>query len=382
MIDLLASVLVMAGVAVLMTALIPVRQLMRKLPRGRIAEKWRLLAGLIILFVLAYIVYGVAFWGRHAAWSDVIVPGVFLFGAIFVQVVSRLSLRTAIDLRRVALLERENITDALTGIYNRRYLDRRLGEEFSRARRHRHPLSLLMLDIDHFKRINDSYGHRAGDEVLKHLGELLMKAVREMDVVARYGGEELMVIAPDAGLDAAVALAERLRQHAESHELVLTNQASGRQLIRVTISVGVASFHAGMNSVEELVRMADEALYRAKETGRNRVVAHRESGAGSAAPGGKGGDSPAPVSTRELARAREVAARLLGELCLDAYLFEVELRDGRWAIAVECATDEGWESVGLTAERSLLLDGCDDARARAALLGGWREALGGCRPKR
>lgn len=275
MIDWLANILVMAGAAVLMAALLPVRRLIRKLPKGRIATKWQMLASLIILFVVAYVAYGVMFWHRHAVLSDVIVPAVFLFGAVFVWVVARLSLHTAVDLRRVALLERESITDPLTGVYNRRYMKRRLEEEVARARRYAHPLSVLLLDVDHFKRINDTYGHQGGDEVLKHLSELIMNAVREVDIVTRYGGEELLIIAPDATLDTAVTLAERLRLHAESHELVLTSEFASPEVIRITVSIGVATFGPDVADGEGLVRNADEALYQAKQAGRNRVVAYQ-----------------------------------------------------------------------------------------------------------
>ena len=275
MIGMLSNALVLAGAAVLIGALIPLRYLIKRLPHGIIASKWSALQALVVLFVVGYLGYSVAFWGHHVTWSDVIVPGVFLFGAIFVWVVAQLSLQTATDLRRVALLEQENIPDPLIGIYNRRYLDRRLDEEVARARRYGHPLSVLMLDIDHFKRVNDTYGHQAGDEVLKHLGKLIMSAVRETDIVARYGGEEIFVISPDASLETAVMLAERLRRHTEAHELVLTSETSAPRVIRVTVSIGVASFDPSLADGAGLMRNADEALYEAKGAGRNRVHAYK-----------------------------------------------------------------------------------------------------------
>jgi diguanylate cyclase (GGDEF)-like protein len=277
MIDTLANILVITGAAVLIGALIPVRRLIGKLPEGPIAAKWYVLTALIVLFVIGYGAYAVVFWGRHAVWADVIVPGVFLFGAIFVWGVARLSLQTAIDLGRVALLERESITDPLTGVYNRRYMDRRIEEEIARALRYAHPLSVLLMDVDHFKSINDRYGHQGGDEVLRHLGRLIMHAVREVDVVTRYGGEELLIIAPDTTLDTAIALAERLRLHSESRELVLTDADADAQpqVLRITVSIGVATLHPDAANGGVLVREADEALYRAKAAGRNRVVAYR-----------------------------------------------------------------------------------------------------------
>jgi diguanylate cyclase (GGDEF)-like protein len=267
----LANTLLAIGVVVLIGTLIPVRRLIRRLPAGPIARRWHILTVLILLFVVGYLTFGVAFWGTHNALSSVIVPAVFLLGALFVWAVAALSLRTASDLRRVALLERENITDPLTGIYNRRYLDRRLEEEVVRARRYSHPLSLLMLDVDHFKRINDEYGHHAGDGVLRFLGELIMGIVRGPDVVARYGGEELVVISPEITRERALALAERLRENIEAHEFVLTSESAPRQAIRVTVSIGVAALEADVPDAIALMRRADEALYSAKAAGRNQV---------------------------------------------------------------------------------------------------------------
>ena len=126
-------------------------------------------------------------WGQQTIWPELLIPGIFLFGAIFVWLTIRLSLQTAIDLRRIDLLEAENITDPLTMGYNRRYLDRRLDEEAARAKRYSLDLSVLMIDIDHFKRVNDRYGHQAGDVALYKLSSLLKAALRDLDVVSRYG---------------------------------------------------------------------------------------------------------------------------------------------------------------------------------------------------
>lgn len=267
-----ANVLVIAGAGILVGSLISVRQLIAQLPPGKVRHRWHILRVLTIIFIVGYAGFLGTFWGRTIAWPDLIVPAVFFCGACFVWMTSTLALQTAIDIRRVTLLEQESITDSLTGLYNRRYLDRRLEEELDRAKRYALPLSILLVDIDHFKTVNDTYGHQAGDLVLGYLGKLVLNAVRTSDIAARYGGEELLVIAPNTPILPAGALAERLRQHIESHELVLTSEPGKRQTIRITVSIGVAITSHRINETKKLVQEADAALYRAKREGRNRVV--------------------------------------------------------------------------------------------------------------
>ena len=159
-------------------------------------------------------------------------------------------------------LEELSITDQLTGLYNRRHLEHALATECERARRHGHPVSLLLLDIDHFKRYNDTHGHLAGDAVLRQVGQLLRETVRAGDCAARYGGEEFVVILPNTGVDGAVDLAERLRDRLRSEDF------DGGA---VTASVGVTQSPSKGFTPESLVAAADEALYRAKREGRDRV---------------------------------------------------------------------------------------------------------------
>jgi diguanylate cyclase (GGDEF)-like protein len=160
------------------------------------------------------------------------------------------------------------ITDALTGLYNRRYLDQLLDREFARAKRYQRPLACLLLDIDHFKAVNDTHGHQVGDRVLVLLGEVLRKTLRNTDVPARFGGEEFMVLAPETNAEAGVIVAERLRTR-----IAEESAAAGGGIPRITVSIGIATTqHEQASSSGELVRLADEGLYRAKNAGRNRVV--------------------------------------------------------------------------------------------------------------
>jgi diguanylate cyclase (GGDEF)-like protein len=167
-----------------------------------------------------------------------------------------------------AMLTRIAVTDVLTGLYNRRHLEQRLREMFDHSLRLHEPLAVVMFDLDHFKDVNDTYGHQAGDDVLRDLASLLRQAVREIDRIGRYGGEEFMAILPGTVLDAAVTFAERARQEVEEH---LFRCGSGT--LRCTLSCGVAAWpHPRISHRDDLVKAADDALYVAKSIGRNRVV--------------------------------------------------------------------------------------------------------------
>jgi two-component system cell cycle response regulator len=162
------------------------------------------------------------------------------------------------------------VTDALTGLNNRRYLDKHLKLLFDRAAARGRPLSVCITDIDRFKSVNDTYGHDAGDEVLREFAARIRSTVRGADLACRFGGEEFVVVMPDTSPGTAAAVAERLRHAVESQPFVV--RQSGASL-NITASLGIACSVHGAASAEELVRQADRALYEAKHGGRNRVVA-------------------------------------------------------------------------------------------------------------
>jgi two-component system cell cycle response regulator len=168
-------------------------------------------------------------------------------------------------------LEELTVTDPLTQLRNRRAFEQELATQFERARRYGRALSLIMVDIDHFKSINDTYGHPAGDAVLQELARILERDTRSSDLVARLGGEEFAVLLPETALFEAVQVAEKIRAAVASEEL-----RAGGAAIRVTISAGAANVpHSEVPSAAELVQAADQALYRAKENGRNRIEVER-----------------------------------------------------------------------------------------------------------
>ena len=165
-------------------------------------------------------------------------------------------------------LREQSIRDPLTGLYNRRYMEEVLKQQLSRVTRQLHPLGIIMIDIDHFKRFNDTYGHAAGDALLRELGQLLQSNIRGEDIACRYGGEEFTLIMPDASLEIAQRRAEHLRQEAEQLRL----QEAGRSHEGITLSMGVAIYPQHGRTIETVLRAADAALYRAKQEGRDRVV--------------------------------------------------------------------------------------------------------------
>ncbi len=160
-----------------------------------------------------------------------------------------------------------SITDGLTGLYNRKHLMEALDKEVSRSQRHSHSFSFLVIDIDHFKKYNDTYGHLAGDEVLSRLASVFKESIRSSDYAARYGGEEFIIMLPEIGPEQGVEAAERIRNK------VAEQSFGGKgESIKVTISVGVASYPENGEDAQSVMRNADAALYEAKELGRNRVV--------------------------------------------------------------------------------------------------------------
>ncbi len=163
-------------------------------------------------------------------------------------------------------------TDGLTGLYNHRMFQERLSEEILRAERYKRTVFLLMIDIDHFKNINDTYGHQAGDMVLKNVARIIKKNVRKVDFPARYGGEEFALILPETDYDSAYNVGERIRTAIQDNEFSISEEKT----ISITVSIGISCYPYDTTNKEELIKMADTALYYAKEHGRNRVCLFRD----------------------------------------------------------------------------------------------------------
>ena len=176
------------------------------------------------------------------------------------------------DVTAVAIYEKMlvemNILDSLTGIYNRRYLETKIQDEFTRHKRYDRPFSIIMFDIDYFKKVNDQHGHQCGDYILKAISSKISSMARSLDSLFRFGGEEFCCLLPETNLESAMAVAERFRTAIMEQE----NNFEGK-IIKVNISLGIAEMTKDVESPNVLFKKADDALYRAKNEGRNRAVA-------------------------------------------------------------------------------------------------------------
>ncbi|HLB03162.1 MAG TPA: sensor domain-containing diguanylate cyclase, partial [Nitrospiria bacterium] len=176
--------------------------------------------------------------------------------------------------RRSEELKKISITDSLTGLLNRRYFQERLAEEMERSKRHKLPLSLIIMDIDDFKHFNDRYGHLAGDEALKTTARSLRNSIRAIDVAARYGGEEFTVILPQTTKQDAMVIAERFCREIENANF--HPETFQQAPTKLTVSLGLASYPDDATQLHDLIKLADTALYAAKAKGKNRVVVYEK----------------------------------------------------------------------------------------------------------
>lgn len=260
--------LVCAGTGLLIASLVPVRDILGMIQTGSLRRNWLFLATLIMLFIPGYAMFGWLCVRNHPTVVDLFVAAILFFGGCFVFGVVQLSRQTARSLLRVARLERDALIDPLTQLSNRRYLSHRFSEEISRAHRHHLNLTVILVDIDHFKMVNDVYGHRAGDEVLCRIARVIEGELRTSDIAVRYGGDEILVIATNTDAPGGKILAERLRR--AIREEAVPCESGGPILI--TVSIGVATLLAEECTCE-LIDRVDRALYQAKEQGRDRVCA-------------------------------------------------------------------------------------------------------------
>ncbi|MCX5819403.1 MAG: GGDEF domain-containing protein [Deltaproteobacteria bacterium] len=272
MTDYIINGILIVGAGLLCVSFYPIQSLIGQLPKGALRRRWNDLRALILFFIAGYVSFTYLYWLKNDDNFNLIVPAVFFLGAVLVLFVGTLALETATEIKQIATLQYENITDHLIGIYNRRYLDRKIAEELPRVSRYGLPLSMLLLDIDHFKDVNDHHGHQVGDQTLKSLGQLLFKKVRDTDIIARYGGEEIAILALHTPVSDAGDLAERLRQAVETSIMVPADEDEKRPAITITVSIGVTGYDQQVTDYHVLIEQADKALYKAKQGGRNRVI--------------------------------------------------------------------------------------------------------------
>ena len=183
---------------------------------------------------------------------------ILIFGALFI-IILILGIN---GIRQNLLLKNLSQIDTLSGLYNRRFMNKKIEEEISKYKRYKIPFSVLLIDVDFFKKINDTYGHDKGDFVIKRISNLLKQNIRDSDICARWGGEEFLILVPNNNLDGALILANNLKELIEKNNFEIKEN--------VTISIGVSTFDEN-SSQEKLLKSADIALYKAKENGRNRT---------------------------------------------------------------------------------------------------------------
>jgi len=222
----------------------------------------------IIIIAVSYLVYSslADFIPRY--WEKIGLPplsrSILTLGMVLILLIC---------LSGLALSDKMNsliIREGLTGLFNQNYIRQRLQEEYYRAKRYDHPLSLLMIDLDNFKSLNDRFGHAAGDHLLRYFGQLIRDTIRPSDIAARFGGEEFLIILPDTGRDDARTVAERLRKRIAESPFRIDSRSED---IRLTVSIGASAFvfpDYGQDA-EEMITLADLALYEAKKAGKNSV---------------------------------------------------------------------------------------------------------------
>lgn len=283
-----AGALCLAGLSCLVVGAVQIHQIIRAI---RQAWRWRLMLLLIAVFFTGYIVFGLHCLGSlgiETSWPAVDINAmiglVFALGGLFVMIASRTALATVRDLTQLDTLRALSITDELTRLHNRRYGELRLAEEWSRSRRYRHALAVIMLDIDHFKHINDSAGHEAGDRVLQAVARVLRTELRSCDVACRWGGEEFLLILPETSASQAMVAADRVRRAISAQVCWAmpahgsTDAPSAPQRFTITVSLGTSGPDGRADShPRDWLAAADAALYRAKRAGRDRAeLARRE----------------------------------------------------------------------------------------------------------
>ncbi|NYF50995.1 GGDEF domain-containing protein [Tunturiibacter gelidoferens] len=266
--DLIIKFILAISVALLLASLFPIRWICGMLPRGFARSTWRSMGILILLSAAGVTVFlrinSTEGPNHHEDW---LVSLVFLAASIFVVTVCTLALNTAKDVSKIAALEFAAIVDPVTELFNRRHIMALLDAQCQLSSDRNSPFSILLIDIDNFKTINDTFGHRAGDIVLKELGRVIARIIPDSRYIGRYGGEEFLVILPQSASSEAWSVAERVRKAVQSTMIAYET----KPISSPTISIGIATAFGWKETSEDLIEIADEALYSAKATGRNRV---------------------------------------------------------------------------------------------------------------
>lgn len=274
---LLTTTLALVSTGLMVYAILVAARIFRQLPRGNFLKWWKVLLGLIAGFAACYFIFALTINERGQDPLLQLVVAVFFFGAVFVLLTLQLFMYTFSSMDKVGWLGKGTIFDESTGIYNLRYFEMRLHEEFERARRYNSPLALLLLEVDNFKKTTGSYGRIMSEKALGQIGRILKDNSRASDIIARYGGDQLVVLLPNASLFHARKAAEKYRAIIEEKVLEVDDESNVISVrLSYTISIGLATLQNDVKRAGELQRRADIALYKAKDRGRNRVAIYGE----------------------------------------------------------------------------------------------------------
>lgn len=266
--NIIFQLIIILGIFLLVAAFVPLSRILEILPFGLTRKVWVGMAFLIGFSIVGYLFFfGINYTEGPDHYEDWLISLICLSASIFVLCACMISHSTAKEVSRIAELELAILIDPLTELYNRRHILSLLEKECSRSRFLHSPLSVLLLDIDSFKKINDTYGHQGGDFVLKEFSRLLAAIEHDSCFIGRYGGEEFLILLPNTTRFKASQTAERLRYIVEATTIMLENKYE----IPVTASIGVATSSSFAETPHELISLADKALYAAKARGRNNV---------------------------------------------------------------------------------------------------------------
>jgi diguanylate cyclase (GGDEF)-like protein len=263
----IVQIVIIIAFVILLASFQPLSRIHKMLPTGATRRAWSALAVIISFCATGFLVFlSINIMEGPDHHEDWLISFMFLGASLFVFIVCNVSHTTARDVCRIASLELAASIDPVTNLYNRLHMMSLLDTECSRSSRDKSPVSVLLLDIDSFKEMNDRYGHAGGDVVLARMGEIIKASVPNGRYVGRYGGDEFLVILPHAASAQAFAIAERVRSAIENSQL----SYAGEPAMSLTASIGVATGFGWQECAQELVALADEALYAAK-TVRNKV---------------------------------------------------------------------------------------------------------------
>ena len=238
---------------------------------GKVRYNWQMFAYLIIALIVGFAIFMFLLIADQISLTSLTIPKLAFAGSAFMLLLCFLTYQIAGNIRDAIAMEQASIIDPILDIYNRRYFDRRIDEETQRSRQYKLPLSLILLELDEFNKIIDSYGKLVGDVVLRKVSDFIVSTVRSSDIVARFDDSKLIIGTTQTEEDMAVTLADRLRAEIEKLEALPSGEKQGSSAMHVTASVGVACVLDSISDGLELTNMAERALAQANVNGQNKV---------------------------------------------------------------------------------------------------------------